>query len=242
MEKLREGELPRHIAIIMDGNGRWAQERGLSRAEGHRAGARTIDMVVESLLELNIPYVSFYAFSTENWKRPSSEVGSLFSLLNEFIGKKVPSMVENGIRMRVSGNISRIPKISQVLIKDALKKTSGGRRLVTNFCINYGSRDEILHAVNELLQERKNTNDFGKISIEEFEQKLYTAGMPDVDLMIRSAGEKRLSNFLLYQAAYAEFCFTGKYWPDFDRDDLCESLEEFQNRVRKFGGLKRKAL
>lgn len=241
-EKLRNARLPRHIAVIMDGNGRWAQKRGLTRAEGHRAGAKTIDMLVETLLKLEIPYVSLYAFSTENWKRPKIEVGSLFSLLNEFIGKKVDTMVEKKIQMRVSGDLSRIPKLSQKLVREALEKTKGGDRLIVNFCINYGSRDEILKAVNELIREQKEAKTFHEVTFDEFEKKLYTVSMPEVDLMIRTAGEKRLSNFLLYQAAYAEFYFTSKYWPDFDEEELFLSLNEFQGRVRKFGGLDKKFL
>jgi len=236
---INKGVLPAHIAIIMDGNGRWAERRGLSRSEGHREGAKVLDSLFSTLLELNIPFVSLFAFSTENWKRPKTEVDTLFKILNFYLKKKIDLMVKNDIRLHVSGDISRLPRISQELIELALKKTGDCKKLTVNFCINYGGRDELINAFNSLLQEKLSEGVESKITSEDIEKKLYTHPMPDVDLLIRTAGEKRLSNFLLYQSAYAELYFTELFWPDFDEHELYKSLIEYQKRVRKFGGLKK---
>ena len=231
--------IPQHLAIIMDGNGRWAQDKGLSRSDGHKQGADVLDRLLDTILDLKIPYVSLYAFSTENWKRPKTEVTALFELLNRYLKDRLNKMVNNGICMRVSGDVSRLPFISRTLVNTALEKTRKGTNLVTNFCINYGSHDEIVHAVEALIAERHSGNftKSGSLTWEDIDSHLYTGGMPGVDLLIRTGGEKRLSNFLLLQSAYAEINFTDTLWPDFDEKQLLEIIEWYQNRVRKFGGL-----
>ncbi len=233
--------LPQHIAVIMDGNGRWARNRGLPRVQGHRQGAQTAEKLLETCLELKIPYVSLYAFSTENWRRPETEVKYLFTLINEFIRKKLNVMVEKGIQIRVSGEIGKLPRNNQNLIDKAIERTRDGKTMIANFCINYGGRDDILQAVHQIIRERFNAKDLSEVlrkpTSEELEEKLYTAGMPEVDLMIRTAGERRISNFLLYQAAYAELYFTPVNWPDFDEAELYSALLDYQKRNRKFGAL-----
>ncbi len=227
--------LPQHIAVIMDGNGRWASSRGLKRLDGHRQGAQTLCNLLDVLLELGIPVVSLYAFSTENWRRPRAEITGLFSLLDEFISQNLAIMLEKKIRLLVSGDTSRLPKKSRELITGGLEKTRRNKRLIANFCINYGARDEILRAAQ--LAAAASRNRSGKFSRRDFEKYLYTAGLPDVDLVIRTAGEKRLSNFLLYQAAYAELYFTDVLWPDFSAQHLQMALEDYRQRTRRFGAV-----
>lgn len=232
-------KIPHHVAVIMDGNGRWAKERNLSRSEGHKAGAQVIDELLDVAIEYNINVISLYAFSTENWKRPKTEINGLFQLLNYFIKDKLPRMLANDIRMIVSGDIKKLPIASRRLIEDAQAQTAKGKSLTVNFCLNYGSQQEILRAASLVLQERvqKQKNLSAAIKEKEFARYLYTAKLPPVDLLIRTAGEKRLSNFLLYQSAYAELVFTDVLWPNFDRKEFIAAIEEFQNRTRKFGGL-----
>lgn len=241
LELLNRETLPKHIAVIMDGNGRWANAKGMPRVQGHRQGAQTAEKLLDTCLELEIPYVSLYAFSTENWRRPQTEVKYLFTLINEFIRKKLEIMVEKGVKIVVSGEIAKLPKNNQLLIEKAIEKTKDGKNLIANFCINYGGRDDILQAIQQILRERFNGNDVSEIlrkpTSQELEEKLYTAGLPEVDLMIRTAGEKRISNFLLYQAAYAELYFTNVNWPDFDEHELYAALLDYQKRNRKFGSL-----
>ncbi|MES0491226.1 MAG: polyprenyl diphosphate synthase [Leptospirales bacterium] len=236
---LNEACIPKHLAIIMDGNGRWAQDRGLSRLDGHKHGADILDRLLDTILELKIPYVSLYAFSTENWKRPKTEVTALFELLNRYLKDRLNKMVEKGICMRVSGDIQGLPFISRNLVNGALERTRNGTNLVANFCINYGSRDEIVHAVESLIAERSShkVKKSANLTWEDIDSFLYTSGMPGVDLLIRTGGEKRLSNFLLLQSAYAEIYFTETLWPEFNEKELLEILQWYQSRVRKFGGL-----
>lgn len=230
---------PNHIAVIMDGNGRWAKQKGLSRGEGHRAGAKTVDSLLDVCLELKIPVVSLYAFSTENWKRPISEIKTLFSLLDEYIENKLAKMESQNIRMVVSGDISKLPSKSRRLIRNALEKTKNNTSLIANFCLNYGSRDEILRAMNLLLEYRlkKDMKISKKITEREFSKYLYTSNLPDVDLLIRTSGEMRLSNFLLFQCAYAELYFSKKKWPDFKRNDFIKAVVDYHKRKRNFGGI-----
>jgi len=241
---IKEGKLPRHIAIIMDGNGRWASERGLPRMEGHRAGANAVDKVVTCCRKTGIPTLSLFAFSTENWKRPDNEVKALFDLLNIYLKKKLNTMIKNEICLRISGDTSRIPEKSRKLIDSAIQKTSSFTGMTLNICINYGSRDELLCAIEKIIKNRISSGDIKKISSKpewrEIEENLYTSGLPDVDLLIRTAGEQRLSNFLLLQAAYAELYFTATGWPDFSDQDIYLAIMEFQKRIRKFGGLNEK--
>lgn len=224
---------PRHIAVIMDGNGRWAESRGLKRTDGHRAGTETVERLLDHLIKLRVPFVSLYAFSTENWRRPRSEITALFKLLDEFIVTRLPKMVRQGVRIVISGDISRLPKHSRELLQDAVKKTARGKRLTANLCLNYGSRAEIVRAAELAFSASKN----GKLTEKKLSRRLWQPAMPDVDLLVRTAGELRLSNFMLWQAAYAELYFTDKNWPDFNEQDVDAAIAEFSRRKRKFGGL-----
>jgi undecaprenyl diphosphate synthase len=239
--KIKQGEIPRHLAVIMDGNGRWAASRGKPRVEGHKAGANSVDNLLHSCVKIGIPAVSLYAFSTENWKRPDAEISALFELLNFYLKRKVKTMIKNGISLRVSGDVSRLPERSRELLKSSIEKTASLNKLILNICINYGSRDELLMGIGKLIKKRIALGDIKKISSipewSEVEENLYTHGLPDIDLLIRTAGEKRLSNFMLLQSAYAELYFTDVLWPDFNETQLCNAIVEFQTRTRKFGGL-----
>ena len=243
---IQQGDLPHHLAVIMDGNGRWAAKRHLPRVEGHKAGAGSVDNIIQSCIKLGIPVLSLYAFSTENWKRPETEIKALFELLNFYLKKKINSMVKNGISLRISGDISRLPVKSQDLLKNAIIKTEKLNKLILNICINYGSRDELILAMDKLIKKRIALGDIKKITAmptwAELEENLYSHGLPDIDLLIRTAGEKRLSNFMLLQAAYAELYFTETHWPEFDETELFRAIMEFQKRERKFGGLVEKKI
>lgn len=232
-------QLPTHIAIIMDGNGRWAEQRGLSRSAGHREGANAIDRLMETALELGIPFISLYAFSTENWKRPISEIQAIFQLLNEFIDSRLEKIHKNEIRIHHSGKIQKIPFLSFKKIYKAVRLTQNNKKMTLNFCLNYGGKEEILNAFSKLIKRRVQSNEKvdKPLTEEEFEKELYTYPLPPVDLLIRTAGEQRISNFLLWQIAYAEIYFTNTLWPDFHKEDLFQALEWYSSRVRKFGGL-----
>jgi len=238
---LKKGQVPRHLAVIMDGNGRWANRKGLHRIEGHKAGADSVDRIIRACVNLEIPVLSLYAFSTENWKRPDREISALFDLLNYYLKKKFKTLIKNEISLKISGDIARLPPRSRELLKNTIEKTANSKKLILNLCINYGSRDEILMAIEKLVKKRIAMGDIKKISSQptwqEFEENLYTGDLPDIDLLIRTAGEKRLSNFMLLQSAYAELYFTDVLWPDFDEKELFHAIDEFQKRVRKFGGL-----
>ena len=247
-QQIKKSHIPKHIALIMDGNGRWAKAHSLSRAEGHKRGAAAVDLLMDACLDLRIPCVSLFAFSTENWRRPKTEIRALFNLLDAYIIDKLPKMKQNGIRFRVSGDISKLPRKSQRLIEDGLEQTRKNRAMLLNFCLNYGSRDEIIHAAHRMVQARAeklpakpSASDLKKLqkkpTAREFEKFLYTDQLPDVDLLIRTSGELRISNFLLYQCAYAELYFTDVHWPDFDESELYKSIIDFQNRQRRYGGL-----
>jgi len=231
--------LPSHVALIMDGNGRWATSRNLPRKEGHKEGSFAIDRLLETSLELGLKNISVYAFSTENWKRPISEINSIFELLDFFIEDRLQKIHERGIRVLHSGAPSKIPFSSQKKIQKAIDLTANNTVLNLNFCLNYGGHEEIIHAFNEILLKRKNSkmNPDKEITIQDVEENLYTHPLPPVDLLIRTAGEQRVSNFLLWQIAYAEIYFTNTLWPDFNREALLSALEWYEKRVRKFGGL-----
>jgi undecaprenyl diphosphate synthase len=223
----------------MDGNGRWATHRGLKRSDGHREGAKAIDRLMDSALEFGLENVSLYAFSTENWKRPVTEIKAIFDLLIEFIDQRLESIHERGIRILHSGGRSRIPRSALGSIDRAVQKTAKNKGLTVNFCLNYGSQSEIVHAFNSLLKDRKNKGKSLDLPVKEkdLEKYLYTYPMPPVDLLIRTAGEQRISNFLLWQIAYSEIYFMNILWPDFDRSSLEEALVSYEKRIRKFGGL-----
>lgn len=241
MNSRKIDQLPKHIAIILDGNGRWAKQRNLPRSEGHRQGGENLKKLVDVILELEIPYISLYTFSTENWKRPKSEIQSLWNLLQEFFTKYLEECKQKQICIKVSGDISKLPKASQEILNKAVQETKKNKRLLANFCINYGSQQEILRAVNQIIQikieQYKNTGKISDVKIKEFEKHLYTYPLPSVDLLIRPGGEQRISNFLLWQCAYAELYFTDVLWPDFSREELFKALEWYSGRERRFGGL-----
>jgi len=230
--------VPTHIAIIMDGNGRWAQARGLSRTEGHRAGVRALRRVVQACGELGVRYLTVYAFSTENWRRPVSEVSALMRLFVEAMESYLPELVERNVRIRYIGDITRLARPAQLAVEKAVAETAGNTGLTLTVALNYGGRAEIVRAFRRLVEDLKT----GKITLAEVDDTMLsnyldTAGIPDPDLVIRPAGEKRLSNFLLWQVAYSEFWFTDKYWPDFDREDIAAAIADFGRRQRRFGGL-----
>lgn len=234
---MAENSNPRHVAIILDGNGRWAEKRGLSRSEGHRAGGEALDRLLADALKENIAVVSLYAFSTENWKRPRAEIQAIWSLMREFFQTRFDRCMELGIRVAASGDLSRLPAPNRKLILDVIRKTAGNKSLTANFCVNYGSYDEILHAVSAIVTERVKGKNGRPVTKAEFEKHLYTHPLPPVDLLVRPGGEQRLSNFLLWQCAYAELYFTDTLWPDFGRRQLRAALAWYRGRPRKFGGL-----
>jgi len=228
--KTEKTNLPRHIAIIMDGNGRWAVARGLPRAEGHRAGARAVRATVEECRKLAIPHLTLYAFSSENWSRPKSEIASLFSLLLEFLAVETPRLEQQGIALHVLGDINGLPAPQRAALKHSVAKTAAGTAMHLNLAINYGARAEIVRAARSLAEQPLEA-----ITEAAFAERLYTAGQPDPDLLIRTSGEIRLSNFLLWQCAYSEFYFTQTLWPDFDAAELNLALKAFAGRQRRFG-------
>ncbi len=221
----------KHLAIIMDGNGRWALKRGLSRSMGHREGVKTIGKVVDACLLRNIPVLSLYVFSTENKKRPKEEVDGLFSLAKSYFGK-IREFNKKGVKVVVSGNREDLPEEINARIDEALEKTKNNDKLTLNLCFNYGGRDEIVRAAVKFAQSGEKT------LTEESFAKFLDADLPPVDFIIRTGGEMRLSNFLLYQSAYAEFYFTDVLWPDFKEEELSSALEEFGRRKRNFGAVK----
>ncbi|MDH7553508.1 MAG: isoprenyl transferase [Spirochaetota bacterium] len=233
--KIDYSNIPRHVAIIMDGNGRWAKRRGLPRIEGHRRGAETIERCMDTAIELGINVVSLYAFSTENWSRPKEEINGLWNLLESFFEKKLNTIIEKGVQVRHSGSLKELPVNVQRIITDAVEKSKNNSRIILNFCLNYGGRHEIIHAVNEWLQKKPSQE--LSLTPEIFESYLYTRGLPDVDLLIRTSGEYRISNFLLWQIAYAELVFMKVLWPDFNEKHLYQAIYEYQHRERRFGGL-----
>jgi undecaprenyl diphosphate synthase len=237
----QKSKLPEHIAIIMDGNGRWATAKGLARKEGHKEGSLAIDRLMDTAIEIGIKNISLYAFSTENWKRPITEVRAIFGLLEEFIDSRLESILSKNIKIMHSGSRKMIPPSALKRIDLAVEKTKQNDGIVINFCLNYGSQDEILNAFSRIMQTRlkKKKSLEKEIKLVEFEEALYTYPLPSVDMLIRTAGEKRVSNFLLWQIAYAEIYFTDTLWPDFDKKSLFEALDWYDSRTRKFGGLEK---
>ena len=230
--------MPSHVAVIMDGNGRWAKKRGMPRTFGHKAGVESVRRLVKHCGDIGLPILTVYAFSTENFKRPKDEVGTLMNLLCDFMARDVDTLVKNGVRLRILGNINAFPERVASQISNALDKTSQGRKMLLNIALAYGARDEILQAVRNVCAEALAQGiEPSQINADMFESCLYTAGIPDPDLIIRTSGEERLSNFLLYQAAYSELYFTDVAWPDFTPEHFDQALEEYKNRVRRFGGI-----
>ena len=234
-----DGNIPRHVAIIMDGNGRWATKRGLPRSAGHRAGMEALRDLITASSELGIEALTLYAFSTENWKRPRDEVGTLFSLVVEYFNREISELHENGVRIRVLGDISCVPQKARAALMRAEDMTHDNRGLKLNLAINYGARAELVRAARALAEDVSNGG-MAPDAIDEaaVSSRLYTSGQPDVDLLIRTGGEMRLSNFLLYQSAYAELLFTDTLFPDFDKAHYLDAIREFQGRSRRFGAIK----
>ena len=227
-------ELPTHVAIVPDGNGRWAEKRGLPRLSGHQEGAKNTYRMVQYLNEYPIKYLSLYAFSTENWTRPEAEVSGLFEILEDFIDRYIPDIHQRGIKLHHSGRLHELPKNLQQAINRAVELTIDNTRMTLNVAFNYGGRAEIVDAVRRLLTDGIKPQDIDEAS---FSNYLYTAGLPDVDLLIRTGDETRLSNFLLWQTAYSEYYFTKVLWPDFDKKDIDKALLSYSRRKRRFGGL-----
>lgn len=238
MENIDLNLLPKHIAIIMDGNGRWAKKRGLPRHFGHKEGSLRVLDIVKACYRLNIKNLSLYAFSTENWKRPQSEIEHLMRLLSNFIEKYINEMHENDIKLCILGDVSKFSKKLRNTILDAVELTKENKKMTVNIALNYGGQDEILKATVEIAKLVKNNIiDIEDINKNIFESVLYTAGQPDIDLLIRPSGELRVSNFMLYQMAYSEFWFSDVLWPDFTEEILHQSILDYQRRNRRFGGI-----
>jgi undecaprenyl diphosphate synthase len=234
LRKLDLDRLPRHVAMIMDGNGRWARKRRLPRIAGHRAGIASVREVVETCARLEVPVLTVYAFSKENWKRPKTEVDFLMDLLRDYMRKELDELCANNIRVQVVGRAHELPAVVQEVLGQAVAATSANTGLVFNLALSYGGRAEIVDACRELIREGVPADQLDEAA---FARRLYTAGQPDPDLVIRTGGEMRVSNFLLWQIAYAELVVTETLWPDFRKRDLFLALLEFQRRERRFGGL-----
>ena len=236
-EQERSG-LPRHIAIILDGNGRWAKKRGLPRTAGHAAGAETFRRIATYCKNIGVDYLTVYAFSTENWKRPPGEVGTIMKLLDRYLREAIATMERDKIRMRVLGDVSALSPELQAEIARTNEISQRYQGFQANICLNYGGRDEIIHAARRYAEDYAAGRVSGELTEEGFGSYLYSAGIPDPDLMIRPGGEVRISNFLLWQCAYSEFYFTDVLWPDFTSAELDKAIAEFRRRDRRYGGVK----
>jgi len=235
-DQIHIDQLPNHIAIIMDGNGRWAKQQGKLRAFGHERGTKSVREVTESSAELGIKNLTLYAFSTENWNRPKIEVQTLMRLLISSLKKEINTLQDNEIKLNAIGDLSALPSKVFRELNDVIDKTKNNSRMTLTLALSYGSRDEIVHAVRDISDKVKN-NIISPEKIDEYiiNQHLYTRNLPDVDLLIRTSGEQRISNFLLWQIAYAELYFTEVLWPDFSKEDLYQAIVNYQNRERRFG-------
>jgi len=234
--RLRTDAIPRHVAVIMDGNGRWAQARGLSRAEGHHAGLESVRAVVRSAHELGIRILTLYAFSSENWSRPKAEVDAVMDLLDRYIDEEVDEVHRNGIQIRTMGQLADVPRRTRQKLDEAVARTAGNDQMVLCFAFSYGARQEIVDAARELAQQVEE----GKLRASDIDEKLvsahlYQPGLPDPDLLIRTGAETRVSNFLLWQIAYSELHFCDVMWPDFRKEDLVNAILDYQARERRFG-------
>jgi undecaprenyl diphosphate synthase len=237
--ELNSMNIPKHIAIIMDGNGRWAKERNLPRTFGHRAGIESIREIVKECSKLGVKYLTLYAFSTENWKRPTEEVNALMKLLVEYLKNEFKELHSNNVVINSIGNISKLPEVCQRELATAYENTKNNTGLILNLALNYGGRDDIINAFKKMHKDIK----FGKLQEDDICESiinsyLYTKGMPDPDIIIRPSGESRLSNFLLWQCAYSEFWLSDIKWPDFKKEHLHKAIYDFQNRERRYGGVK----
>ncbi len=221
---------PRSVAVIMDGNGRWAQKRGLPRTAGHKAGFDTFVKTVEACDELGVKYLTVYAFSTENWKRSDEEVSGIIKIMNSAIPVYVPKLMKKNARLRIYGDLGRFDQNTRDMLCESVSKLDANTGITVGICLSYGGRNEIVHAVNSLLSEGVT-----HVTDADIASHLYTAGTPDPDLVIRTSGEKRISNFLLWQSAYAEYYFSDLYWPDFDKNELIKAFDDYAGRSRRYG-------
>ncbi|AIZ43706.1 isoprenyl transferase [Cellulophaga baltica] len=236
LENIDKTKVPNHLAIIMDGNGRWAKQHGKMRVFGHENGVKTVRNVVESCVKMKIPYLTLYTFSTENWKRPKFEIDTLMRLLVSSLRKELPTFMDNGIKLNTIGNIASLPKRAHKELLEVIKKTGNNTGMTLTLALSYGAREELKNAIQEISSKVKN-NIISSENIDEtiINNHLYTHDLPDVDLLIRTSGEHRISNFLLWQIAYAELYFTNVLWPDFTEQHLVEAILNYQNRERRFG-------
>ncbi len=235
-EQINKNKLPNHVAIIMDGNGRWAKQKGLVRVIGHENGTKSVRETVEASAELGIKNLTLYAFSTENWNRPKLEVQTLMKLLVKSLKKEIKTLQDNNIKLAAIGCLKDLPKKAQQELQDVIEKTKNNENMTLTLALSYGSREEIVNVIKELSLKVKN-NIISRESIDEsiINKHLYTQNLPDVDLLIRTSGEQRISNFMLWQIAYAELYFTDILWPDFKKENLHEAIIDYQNRERRFG-------
>ncbi|PTX44415.1 undecaprenyl diphosphate synthase [Christiangramia gaetbulicola] len=235
-DNLNLDKLPEHIAIIMDGNGRWAKQKGFLRASGHKEGTKAVRDIVEGCAEIGVKNLTLYAFSTENWNRPKLEVDTLMKLLVSSLKKEMKTLQDNEIKLNSIGNISNLPTKAKKELLDVIEKTSGNKRMTLTLALSYGSREEITNCITQIAAKVK-SDELTLDAVDEsvINEHLYTRNLPDVDLLIRTSGEQRISNFLLWQIAYAELYFTKILWPDYRREDLFEAIYNYQNRERRFG-------
>ena len=234
-------EVPKHIAIIMDGNGRWAKSRGLPRTAGHREGIKTIKKIIKVASETGVKFLTIFAFSTENWNRPKREISMLMRSLKIFLEKELVELNKNNIRLNVIGRDEPVPDSVLKKLRNAEESTKNNTRMTVNLAFNYGARTEIVDATKKIIDNiLKEKSDLSDINEETFSNFLYTTGMPDPELLIRTSGEMRISNFLLWQLSYSELYFTKKCWPDFDKEDFLEAIEEYKSRNRRFGEVESK--
>ena len=231
------GRAPHHVAIIMDGNGRWAEKRGLSVKEGHSEGVKAVKRILIIARELGIKVLTLYTFSKQNWRRSFQEIGALMRLLSDSAYREIDELVENGVKLIVSGDLKGLPIAQREAMKMVMRRTARGDIITLNLALNYGGREEIIDAMKKIAKKiGKGEIKPDEINAELIEENIYTAGLPDPDLVIRTGGELRVSNFLLWQSAYSEFYFTETLWPDFDETEFCEALLDFASRERRFGG------
>lgn len=235
---LKSDNIPNHIAIIMDGNGRWAKKKGLPRIAGHRSGMKTVKRITMAASDLGVKYLTLYAFSTENWKRPKEEVEFLMKLPQQFLESEIDELMENNVQVRMMGDRENLPAHTRAAVEVAMRKTANNTGLVLNFALNYGGRLELIEAVKLVAsQVEKKQIQIDDINEEFFSSYMQSQQMPDPDLLIRTSGEVRLSNFMLWQLAYSEFYFTDVYWPEFSEEHFTAAIQEYQRRARRFGGV-----
>ena len=237
LKKVELDRLPRHVAVIMDGNGRWAGRRNLPRVAGHRAGIESVREIVETSARLGLEILTLYAFSVENWKRPRTEVRTLWTLLKEYVRRELKNIDEANIRFRTIGRTQGLDESVRIELEKAIEKTRNNTGMLLNVALNYSGRAEIVDSFNRILAQRGNNGSSPSIDEETISDHLYTAGIPDPDLLIRTSGEMRISNFLLWQIAYSEIYITPTFWPDFRRRHLFEAIVEYQKRERRYGGI-----